>query len=76
MTKAVESYRSSGVPAQARSREEVARFFTGLDLLDPGVVLAHRWRPGVTVPHGGHAAPGTGVQDAEISLWVGVARKP
>ncbi len=76
MTQAVESYRRSGVPAQARSREEFTRFFTGLDLLDPGVVMAHRWRPQVRVPHGAHAAPGTDAPDAEISLWAGVALKP
>jgi hypothetical protein len=76
ITKAVASYRRSGVPAQARSRAEFERFFTGLDLLDPGVALAHRWHPEVTVPHGDHATPGTGVPDAEISMWVGVALKP
>jgi hypothetical protein len=76
MTKAVAAYRNSGVPAQARSKAEFTRFFAGLELLEPGVVLTHRWRPEVTVPHGDHAAPGTDVQDAEISMWVGVARKP
>jgi hypothetical protein len=29
----------------ARSREQVARFFTGLDLVEPGVVRLEEWRP-------------------------------
>jgi hypothetical protein len=29
----------------ARPREEVARYFDGLDLLDPGVVTLNEWRP-------------------------------
>jgi SAM-dependent methyltransferase len=29
-----------------RSRAEVTRFFDGLDLVDPGLVQLHRWRPG------------------------------
>ena len=28
-----------------RTRDEIGRFFTGLDLLDPGVVQQTRWRP-------------------------------
>ena len=32
-------------PQQLRSREEVARFFEGLEYVDPGLVQVHRWRP-------------------------------
>ena len=28
-----------------RTREEVTRFFTGLDLVPPGVITTPRWRP-------------------------------
>jgi hypothetical protein len=28
-----------------RTREQVARFFTGLDLVEPGLVQVHQWRP-------------------------------
>ena len=45
-----------------RSRAEVTRFFDGLDLLDPGVVLTHEWRPDAD-----DGPPGI--------LWSGVARK-
>jgi hypothetical protein len=42
----VASYRSNGVMARSRTKAEVELLFEGLDLLDPGVVLVHRWRPG------------------------------
>ncbi|MEU1230100.1 SAM-dependent methyltransferase [Streptomyces sp. NPDC005828] len=32
-------------PITARSREEFASFFDGLDLLEPGIVSCSRWRP-------------------------------
>ena len=35
----------SGVPYVARSREETLRFFTGLDLVEPGIVPIQEWRP-------------------------------
>jgi hypothetical protein len=37
---------------QTRSREEIARFFDGLDLVEPGLVYLPQWRPDepVTVP--------------------------
>ncbi|NUS12899.1 MAG: hypothetical protein HOY69_16115 [Streptomyces sp.] len=31
--------------AKARSRTEFARFFTGLELVEPGIVCASHWRP-------------------------------
>ncbi|GAP45513.1 S-adenosyl-L-methionine-dependent methyltransferase [Streptomyces azureus] len=51
-----------------RSRADVARFFDGLELLDPGVTVGHRWRPGLT--------DGDAPTDAEVSLWTGVGTKP
>jgi hypothetical protein len=32
-------------PQTLRTREQVARFFTGLDLVEPGLVQVHQWRP-------------------------------
>jgi len=37
----------------------------GLDLIEPGVVQPHRWRPG----------PGDMWPDQEVTAWCGVARK-
>jgi hypothetical protein len=34
-----------GTPIVARSRQELERFFDGLELLEPGVVSCSRWRP-------------------------------
>ena len=48
-----------------RDRSAVARFFDGLDLVEPGLVQASKWRP---------------TSDSEAAspaaLWGGVARKP
>ncbi len=48
-----------------RSREEVARFFEGLDLVEPGLVRLPLWRPASDLEAAARAA-----------LWAGVARKP
>src|ERR1700760_2119298 len=32
-------------PMRRRTRDEVARFFGGLDLVEPGIVQMHQWRP-------------------------------
>ncbi|MEV8544391.1 SAM-dependent methyltransferase [Streptomyces sp. NPDC051572] len=52
-----------------RSRAEVLRFMSGLDLAGPGLVMAHRWRP--------EPADGPGlVTDRQVSVYAGAARKP
>ncbi|MFI0366814.1 SAM-dependent methyltransferase [Actinomadura sp. 1N219] len=46
--KALEGYNDSGaVPYRLRSPEQVAHFFDGLELLEPGVVPLQWWRPDV-----------------------------
>ncbi len=47
-----------------RTRDVVAGFFDGLDLLKPGVVKVTEWRPESAVE-----------AEAPTSLWGGVARK-
>jgi hypothetical protein len=32
-------------PQTLRTRDEAARFFTGLELVEPGLVMVHQWRP-------------------------------
>jgi O-methyltransferase involved in polyketide biosynthesis len=40
------TYNESGaVPYHLRSAEEIARFFDGLELVDPGLVMINQWRP-------------------------------
>jgi hypothetical protein len=57
---------ASPVRSQVRSRAEIERFFTGLELVDPGVVSIVDWRPG----HQDAPRP------AETAFWAGVARVP
>ena len=57
---------SSAVSIHMRSREEVTRFFDGLELLEPGVIPLGRWRPG---PLGDNPARG-------LPTWTAVGRKP
>jgi hypothetical protein len=52
------------VSATLRSREETARFFGGLELVEPGVVPTARWRPDTE-----HDA------ESPSSAWAGVGRK-
>jgi hypothetical protein len=53
-------------PQTLRTREQVARFFAGLELVDPGLVQVHRWRPG----------PGDSAPEGTVSAHGAVARKP
>ncbi|WP_077063441.1 SAM-dependent methyltransferase [Streptomyces sp. MP131-18] len=71
----VDIYRAGGTPAQVRSRSEVERFFEGLDLAEPGLEVAHRWRPDPEEVPRRHF-PGPEVNDATVSLWAGVGFKP
>jgi hypothetical protein len=42
---AVEHYRSSGgEPYNARSAEQIAEFYAGLDVVEPGIGPIQRWR--------------------------------
>jgi hypothetical protein len=58
--------RSGAVPYTPRSTDQIARFFDGLELLEPGVVSVVRWRPD---PHPWDEPP-------EVACAGGVARKP
>ena len=53
-------------PQTLRTRAEVTRFFDGLELVPPGVVYVHTWRPD----------PGDPVPPDGLSAHGGVARKP
>jgi hypothetical protein len=48
-----------------RGRNKVERFFTGLELAEPGLVNVSEWRPDGAAP-----------VERPAALWVGVARKP
>jgi O-methyltransferase involved in polyketide biosynthesis len=53
-------------PVTLRTREELARFFAGLDLAEPGVVSCPRWRPDFS-----------GIAEmSDVPHFCGVGRKP
>jgi hypothetical protein len=41
---AVHAFRTGAIPVYLRTHDEIARFFDGLDVLDPGVVSISNWR--------------------------------
>ena len=60
------------VPYHLRRPDQLASFFDGLDLIEPGVVPCPRWKPdGLTAPGSGAAPPLD-----EAAAYCGVARKP
>ncbi|MFJ8234068.1 SAM-dependent methyltransferase [Streptomyces sp. NPDC094448] len=60
-------YESRGMPMRLRTRAESEAFFTGLELLDPGLRQVHHWRPDPTDPV---------CDDRDIAMYGAVARKP
>lgn len=64
---AVTFWNSVGTPKLTqRTVEEVASFFEGLELVDPGVVACSRWRPEGDIEEAAE----------EVAFYCGVARKP
>jgi S-adenosyl methyltransferase len=49
-----------------RTRDQVSRFFTGLDLVEPGLVQVHQWRPD----------PDDFAPEGTVSAHGAVGRKP
>ncbi len=52
-------------PITLRAFGQFARFFDGLELVDPGIVQCHRWHP----------RPGDSVDEYEVAGWAAVGRK-
>jgi len=59
------STRMGGTRALPRSHPEVMRFFEGLEMVEPGLVQLHRWRPGTGVDTG-----------KNLAAYGGAGRKP
>ncbi|ORT92839.1 methyltransferase, partial [Frankia casuarinae] len=59
------AYQSQGIAGQLRTREEIARFFDGLDLIDPGIQALHRWRPDDTSGD---------ITDGQVSSYAAIGR--
>jgi hypothetical protein len=62
----VRTYNQNGVPVIARTRVGVEALFSGFDLVEPGVVPVHRWKP---------VDADKGVDDASVYMYGGVAFK-
>jgi len=62
-----ESLRTGRSDVHPRTRAEFAEFFTGLDLIDPGVVLVNHWKPD---------AAALEFADGHVHMYGGIARKP
>jgi trans-aconitate methyltransferase len=56
--------RSAGTTT-LRAHQEIARFFDGLQMLEPGLVQVQRWQPGASAPDDGE----------QIAAYAGLARK-
>jgi hypothetical protein len=56
---------NSDFPATLRDKHQVTDLFTGLDLVEPGIVQISKWRPQSDLE-----------ANAAAALWGGVARKP
>ncbi|MFE9886753.1 SAM-dependent methyltransferase [Streptomyces scopuliridis] len=68
MIAASEAYNASGaVPYYVRTVEEIAGFFEGLELVEPGIAQVTRWRP---EPDGANAT------EPAVDAFGGVGRKP
>ncbi|CAM5640858.1 SAM-dependent methyltransferase [Streptomyces aurantiogriseus] len=68
MIAASEAYNASGaVPYYVRGVEEIAGFFDGLELVDPGIVPVTEWRPELGDPAG---------PVVTVDAYGGVGRKP
>ncbi|MEU1890439.1 SAM-dependent methyltransferase [Streptomyces pristinaespiralis] len=65
----VAMYAAGGVTLAPRTKDEIARFFDGLDTVDPGLVQLTDWHPELAV---GESVD----ENAVISLYGAVARKP
>ncbi|MFF4252548.1 SAM-dependent methyltransferase [Streptomyces sp. NPDC001663] len=61
-------YAARDMPMRLRTFAEAQEFFQGLDLVEPGIVQVHKWRPD-------GADAGT-VRDEDIAMYGAVARKP
>ena len=65
LAEAQDGYNDTGaVPYQLRTPEEIASFFTGLELVEPGIVSCPLWRPD------------PGDTPVELDAFGGVGRKP
>ncbi|MGH3241671.1 MAG: SAM-dependent methyltransferase [Spirillospora sp.] len=64
---AVKKHNEHGIRSKGRTTAQITSFFDGLDLVEPGVVPVHHWRPD---------AEARTIDDSQVSIYGGLARKP
>lgn len=62
----VQTFNAQGFDLKPRTMAETAALFEGMELLEPGVELVHRWRPDDAAAE---------FEDAQVGMCGGVARK-
>ena len=70
MVRMAATAQAGGIPYVPRSKEECARFFDGLEMVEPGLVPILAWRPEMD------PAPLHPVDPDSVWGWAGVGRKP
>ncbi len=65
-------YAARGMPMRLRGLAEAEEFFTGLELVEPGIVQVHKWRPDGS----GSGSGSEVIRDEDIAMYGAVARKP
>jgi hypothetical protein len=64
-------YDGASAPCVTRTRDDIERFFDGLDLVPPGVTDAATWRPGPTPTPRPVGPPGR-----PVLFYAGIGRVP
>lgn len=68
IAKLTERFGAASASLTMRTRQQVARFFTGFEMVDPGLVFVQQWRP--DSPCAAEERPGWS------SIYGGIGRKP
>jgi hypothetical protein len=63
-------------PYYLRRPDEIASFFDGLDLIEPGIVPCGEWKPDRIAANGQGGQNGQNGQQDDAPVYCGVARKP
>jgi len=66
-TQARQLYQKDAVPIVGRTRAQLAEFFTGLEIVDPGIVWTQQWHPETS---------DSAAEPERSKGYAGVARKP
>ncbi|MGQ4511894.1 SAM-dependent methyltransferase [Streptomyces sp. DW26H14] len=68
-----EDFAREGTALRPATRDEALAYFDGTDLIEPGLVAPHRWRPDDDAL--GAGAPGAGPEDTVAPIWAGIGVK-